>query len=150
MLVITNEKQYSEAIIRFRRLRSKMEELRFSKNSNPFTTAQLKMAADELKSELTQYENLAFRRISIEVPSRIEGWPAYLMKHRIRSGIPQYELAERLGISRRQLYRYEVNMFRGMRLMQLIDLERILFEWEREQESVLEREKQRLLEQEHA
>lgn len=61
-----------------------------------------------LKKELREYERLRSGRIKISL-REIEGLPKKLVRARIAAGLTQEALAEKLGLKRQQVQRYEAS-----------------------------------------
>ncbi len=61
-----------------------------------------------LKKELREYQRLRSGRVKISL-REIEGLPEKLVRARIAAGLTQEALAEKLGLKRQQVQRYEAS-----------------------------------------
>jgi hypothetical protein len=130
--MITSQREYLGVEHRLRLLANRLDYLQCQKSASTFEIAQLRLRVQELKGELREYDDLMMRRALVKLPHNMHEVPQYLMKRRLKTGLSQADFARLLGIDRRMLRTYEANMYRGMRLMQVIDLDRVLIEIERE------------------
>lgn len=73
----------------------------------------------DLKAQLTEYERLKSGDISVVQIDSIDELPSVLIKARIAAGMSQAELAERLGMKKQQVQRYEATDYAGASLAML-------------------------------
>lgn len=78
--------------------------------------------ADDLRSELAEYEQLRSGTQSTFNASSLEELATVLVKARIARGWTQRQLAEALGMAEQQIQRYEANEYRSTSLARLCDI----------------------------
>lgn len=122
-LAIKNEKQYFSAKKRLRSL-----QLATTEQTDSSETAEV---VQKLSEDIAFYENLKsgqFTPIDLEPFKRI---PALLIKHRIKKGLTQMDLAGVLGLFEQQIQRYESTDYAGASLRRIITVVDALQTYER-------------------
>ena len=76
----------------------------------------IRSQVDELREELTAYEELQAGRPKVLELSSLDELPAALIRARIAAGLTQRQLGDRLGMKEQQLQRYEATEYAGASL----------------------------------
>lgn len=117
--MIRNESEYQEALRRIRRdrevaerQRAALAEKRLSEEEIAAVMEPLLAFHAQLAQEVEWYENV--RRRNFEVINRLTSIGRLLIALRIANGLPQKELASRLGVSEAVVSRDERNEYHGI------------------------------------
>lgn len=126
--MIKNEKQYQLTKREVENFERDLERVRFGATNDPSVHPLIKQAEEAaiksqiatLRSQVREYERLkAGERPVLRVDS-LANLPAVLVQARIAAGLSQEELAERLGMKKQQIQRYEATDFTGGSLATLV------------------------------
>lgn len=119
--MITNERQYRITrnwLERFEQARAGVEEQ--EANLQPRARQALRDQYDsqieELRAQLAEYEALRRGQVAVLELSSLSELPAALIRARVASGLSQKALAERLGLKKQQVQRYEATHYAGVSL----------------------------------
>lgn len=135
--MITNEQQYQfpkERVAGFKRALAMLNEPDNElKTKNPFmwqfNIEGLHSFLEDYTAQMQEYEELvnrdSERPIAFEINS-IEQLPRVLIRARIAAKVSQSELADRLGISEKQLQRYENWEYQEATITQLLEISQVL------------------------
>lgn len=132
--MIKNEKQYQltkREVENFERERERILRSDPADSSIHPLIKQAEVAAIDsqittLRSEIREYERLqAGERVVLRVDS-LADLPAVLVQARIAAGLSQEDLAERLGMKKQQIQRYEADDFAGASLATLVRMTQAL------------------------
>lgn len=82
----------------------------------------LRSQLEELKAQLSEYEELQSGEVSIPKIGSLEELPLILIKARITAGLTQKDLAQRLGLKEQQIQRYEANDYRTASFARLLEI----------------------------
>jgi len=126
--MITNEIQYRSTKAHLRQFddaAAALEE-KLSHADQP-TLARLELdavraQADDLRSEIDEYEQLRSGAVSIFEASTLAELATLLIKSRIARGWTQGQLADALGIAEQQVQRYESTAYRAASLARICDV----------------------------
>jgi ribosome-binding protein aMBF1 (putative translation factor) len=117
--MIRNEAEYQEAVMRVREEaarikseRTKLQEMDLGKDEIKLALDPIRSFHEQLKEEVASYERLM--RGEFEELRNFDGVGRLLIAIRISKGIPQRELAERLGVHESQVSRDERNEYHGI------------------------------------
>jgi len=86
----------------------------------------LRSQLEELKTQLSEYEELQSGEVTIPRIRSLEELPLTLIKARIASGLTQKKLAQRLGLKEQQIQRYEANDYRTASFARLLEISEAL------------------------
>jgi len=78
--------------------------------------------ADDLRTELAEYERLSAGEVSTFEASSLAGLATLLIKARIARGWTQRRLADELGVAEQQVQRYEATEYRSASLARICDV----------------------------
>jgi ribosome-binding protein aMBF1 (putative translation factor) len=125
--MIRNETEYKEAIARLGEERSRLDEHRQRLHDAGLSDEEIKRVIDpmesfhlQLKEEVESYERL--QRGQFEDLDNFRGFGHLLISLRIAQGIPQRELAKRLGVHESQVSRDERNEYFGITLERAVKI----------------------------
>ncbi len=117
--MIRNENEYQEAVQRIseeaerlKQQKGRLRELNLSKDEMKRVLDPIRSFHDQLKEEVASYERL--KRGDFDELHNFEGLGRLLIALRIAKGVPQRELAERLGVHESQVSRDERNEYHGI------------------------------------
>ena len=117
--MIRNEAEYQEALARMRRDRAVAERQRAALAEKHLSADEIAAVMEplhafhaQLAQEVAWYENV--RRRNFEVINRLTSIGRLLIALRIANGLPQKELARRLGVSEAVVSRDERNEYHGV------------------------------------
>ena len=127
--MILNYRDWANANTTIGRLKSRLDNLRHkigkfkNKNNVVFETTQLERRILELSCQIEEYNRLQTQNKSVSLPSRLDEIPDYLIRRRIRCGVTQLELAQRLGFSRAAICTYETSRYAGASLSRILQID---------------------------
>ncbi len=78
--------------------------------------------AEELKSQLIEYERLRGGNYQVLRPESIQDLPLELIRARIALGLTQKDLAEMLGLKEQQIQRYENTEYASANFLRLMEI----------------------------
>jgi hypothetical protein len=79
-----------------------------------------------LRSQIEEYDALRSRRARTLPVASIEDLPRALIRARIAAGVPQHEIAERLGLDEERFVREEGNDYESLSIAQLREIAGLL------------------------
>jgi transcriptional regulator with XRE-family HTH domain/cytidylate kinase len=131
--MIKNERQYritkSEAQ-KFRAAVERLEETPSARGIHPLLAKAeldgLKSQLEELEEEIRQYDSLRSGKKEIVPVDSVQDIPLRLIEARIRAGLTQEDLAQKIGIKPQQLQRYEATDYGSASLARVAEIAQIL------------------------
>jgi ribosome-binding protein aMBF1 (putative translation factor) len=81
---------------------------------------------EDLQEQMREYESLKSRQKTSATLDSLEDLPDALIQARIASGLTQEGLAEKLGLKKQQIQRYEATRYQGVSLQRLSDIANVL------------------------
>ena len=134
--MILNYRDWANANATIGRLKSRLDKLRhrtgkYKNTSNFVFEANLvEKRILELSSQIEECNRLQTQSTTVCLPSRLSEIPDYLIRRRIRCGVTQLELANRLGFSRNAIGTYERTRFAGASLGRILQIDAAIQELE--------------------
>jgi hypothetical protein len=130
--MILNAREWTVIDTSIRLLKGRLDQLR-RRRSNPqeswlarIEIERMERRIDELESEKRQYYASLSQSTPLPLPSTLQEIPDFLIQRRIRAGLTQEELGQRLGFAGRTIQRYEQTRFAGASFNRLLQIEYIL------------------------
>lgn len=125
--MITNDVQFRSTKAHLARFDEAFDNLRSSAGKRPTKLQQLEIdavagQADDLRSEIADYERLVAGEVSSFEASSLAGVSTLLIKARIARGWTQRRLADELGVAEQQVQRYEATEYRSASLGRICDI----------------------------
>ncbi len=122
--MITNERQYrltGSWLERFEQARTGVEgqDSHLPPRARQALRDQYASQVDELRAQLTEYEALRRGEVAVLELDSLGELPEALIRAREASGLSQQALAERLGLKKQQVQRYEATRYAGVSLERL-------------------------------
>ncbi len=116
---IKNERQYRVAKTSLAASKVGLEEVRATGATLPEPIGSAYVAGyvgnmEELRADIAEYEAIRDGHAVIEI-NDLSDLPLAMIKKRIRLGLTQRELAERIGVHEQQVQRWEENEYQGVR-----------------------------------
>lgn len=129
---IENEREYRITGAWVRRFESALEQiLAEPEGDEPAVLRKARIEStrsqiEDLRAQMAEYEALRGKQIRSASVSALEELPDALIKARIASGLTQEQLAERLGLKKQQIQRYEATRYASASLERLSEIGRAL------------------------
>jgi ribosome-binding protein aMBF1 (putative translation factor) len=129
---IENERDYRITGAWLRRFETDLERLKqkpLGKQSSVLRKAQLEAMAsqaEDLRQQMRDYEALKQKHKTSATMYSLEDLPEALIQARIASGLTQEGLAEKLGLKKQQVQRYEATRYQGASLQRLNEVAEVL------------------------
>ena len=124
--MITNERQYEQTRKQLTMLESLLAGTQAGTAGNDsfrdVQAAGLESQIQDLRDELTEYEQLRAGSTTVFEASSLAGLADSLIKARIARGWTQRDLADALGVAEQQIQRYESTAYRSASLARLCDI----------------------------
>jgi HTH-type transcriptional regulator/antitoxin HigA len=124
--MITNERQYEQTRKQLTMLKPPLAgTLAGTAGNDGFRDVQaagLESQIQDLRDELTEYEQLRAGSTTVFEASSLAGLADSLIKARIARGWTQRDLADALGVAEQQIQRYESTAYRSASLARLCDI----------------------------
>lgn len=124
--MITNERQYEQTRKQLTMLESLLASTQAGEAGDDgfrdVQAAGLASQIQDLRDELTEYEQLRDGRTTVFEATSLAGLANALIKARIARGWTQRRLAEALGVAEQQIQRYESTAYRTASLARLCDI----------------------------
>lgn len=124
--MITNERQYEQTRKQLTMLESLLADTQAGTAGNDgfrdVQAAGLESQIQDLRDELTEYEQLRAGSTTVFEASSLAGLADSLIKARIARGWTQRDLADALGVAEQQIQRYESTAYRSASLARLCDI----------------------------
>ncbi len=124
--MITNERQYEQTRKQLTMLESSLAGTQAGTAGNDgfrdVQAAGLESQIQDLRDELTEYEQLRAGSTTVFEASSLAGLADSLIKARIARGWTQRDLADALGVAEQQIQRYESTAYRSASLARLCDI----------------------------
>lgn len=124
--MITNERQYEQTRKQLAMLESLLAGTQAGTAGNDgfgdMQAAGLASQIQDLRDELTEYEQLRAGSTTVFEASSLAGLADSLIKARIARGWTQRDLADALGVAEQQIQRYESTAYRSASLARLCDI----------------------------
>jgi hypothetical protein len=138
--VILNAKDWTKIDTNIRLLKGKLDQLRRRRSVNPqeawlagIEIERMERRIAELESEKKQYYGLLAQSTALFLPSTLQEIPDFLIQRRIRAGLTQEELGQRLGFAGRTIQRYEQTRFAGASFDRILQIDCLLRQVESEE-----------------
>ena len=125
--MITNDVQYRTTNAHLRQFGEAGANLEAAAGKKPTKLQKLEIdavgaQADDLRTELSEYERLSAGKVSTFEASSLAGLATLLIKARIARGWTQRRLADELGVAEQQVQRYEATEYRSASLARICDV----------------------------
>lgn len=124
--MIKNEKQYKITFKKLLNIMEKMDQLQSRGEPLPvkeqLLLVSLMTMQEQLRSEINAYNQLKTDDSLVLAERSIDNLPDLLIEFKIRSGMTQKELSEKVGMKEQQLQRYEAENFSGISFKNLLKI----------------------------
>ncbi len=134
--MILNRRDWMTVDSKIRLLKSRADYLR-RRFANPGEAMDARVEVEriehrilELKDMKSKYCQLLDRSSFIAMPTSLNELPDFLIRRRIRSGLTQQDLADRLGISRQTIVNYEKTSYSRANLNNILQIDSVLRQME--------------------
>jgi ribosome-binding protein aMBF1 (putative translation factor) len=131
-MMIENERDYRITGAWLKRFGADVERLKekpLGKTSPILRKAQLEAMLsqmEDLREQMREFERLKNRQKTSVAVYALEDLPDALIQARIASGLTQEGLAEKLGLKKQQVQRYEATRYQGASLQRLSEVAEVL------------------------